>query len=121
MAKGDDLEERFVAFAARIVNLSGALPSNPSGKHIANQVLRSGTSPAAHYAEARSAESKKDFAHKLKIGEKELNETKVWLKIIAKSQLLSPVQVGELIDEAEQLGRIFNASIRTARSTSIDH
>jgi four helix bundle protein len=66
MAKGDDIEERLVDFAVRIVKLSRHLPNTQAGKHISGQVLRSGTAPAAHYAEARGAESRKDFVHKLK-------------------------------------------------------
>ena len=88
MAKGDDIEERLVTFAVRVIKLSGHLPKSQAGKHIGGQILRSGTAPAAHYAEARGAESKKDFVHKLKICLKELNETRVWLKMISQSEML---------------------------------
>ncbi len=64
MAKGDDIQEQLVNFAVRIVRLSDNLPKSRSGNHIVGQLLRSGTAPAAHYAEARSAESPKDFQHK---------------------------------------------------------
>ena len=57
MAKGDDIEARLVEFSIRIVKLCDSLPHSRSGEHLANQLLRSGTSPAAHYAEARGAES----------------------------------------------------------------
>jgi len=78
--------------------------------------LRSGTSPAAHYAEARGAESTKDFVHKLKICLKELNEARVWLRMIAKSEMLSSAQLSDIIQECEELCRIINASIRTTLS-----
>ena len=42
----DELEERLVNFAVRIIKLSACLPRTPAGKHIAAQILRSGTSPA---------------------------------------------------------------------------
>jgi four helix bundle protein len=84
MAKGDDIEERLIDFAVRIIKLTENLPNSLAGKHIAGQLLRSGASPAAHYAEARGAESTKDFVHKLKVCLKELNESRVWLKITAK-------------------------------------
>ena len=87
MAKGDDIEKRTIDFAVRIIKVVKTLPTDFTGKHLGNQLLRSGTSPAAHYAEARSAESKKDFVHKLKIGLKELNETRIWLKIIIQAEL----------------------------------
>lgn len=116
MAKGDDIEERLVTFAVRIIKLSGHLPKSQAGKHIGGQILRSGTAPAAHYAEARGAESTKDFVHKLKICLKELNETRVWLKMIAESEMLSNTQLSDIIRECEELCRIINASIKTTLS-----
>ena len=115
MAKGDDIQERLVNFAVRIVRLSDKMPNTRSGNHIAGQVLRSGSAPAAHYAEARSAESAKDFQHKLKICLKELNESRVWLKIIIESQLLARERVESLYQECDELCRIINASIKTSR------
>ena len=82
MAKGDDIQERLIDFAVNIIQLAAKLPRSSARKHISGQILRSGTSPAPNYAEARSAESSKDFIHKLKIALKELNETAVWLEII---------------------------------------
>jgi len=73
----DNLEERLIGFAVRIVRLSTRLPRTPAGRHIALQILRSGTSVAANYGEARGAESHADFLHKLRIVLKELNETSV--------------------------------------------
>ena len=87
MAKGDDIQERLIDFAVSIIQLTTKLPKSSAGKHIAGQILRSGTSPAPNYAEARSAESSKDFIHKLKIALKELNETTVWLEIITQSEI----------------------------------
>jgi four helix bundle protein len=115
LAKGDDIEERLIDFAVRIINLCSNLPKTQAGKHLAGQLLRSGTAPAAHYAEARSAESSKDFIHKLKICLKELNESRVWLKIIAKSKLLPATRLQDIATEADELCRIINASIKTAR------
>jgi four helix bundle protein len=113
MAKGDDLEERLVNFAVRIIKLNGYLPKSQAGKHVGGQVLRSGTAPAAHYAEARGAESTKDFVHKLKLCLKELNETRVWLKMITQSEMLSNAQLQSIVQECDELCRIINASIKT--------
>ena len=115
MAKGDDIEERLVEFGIRITLMCDQLPQSRSGNHFAGQLLRSGTSPAAHYAEARGAESTKDFIHKMKLGLKELNESKVWLKIIIGTELLPPQKLNALLQECIELGRIFNASITTAK------
>jgi len=119
MAKGDDIEERLIDFAVRIVAVSKHLFASETGKHIASQILRSGTSPAANYAEARGAESKRDFIHKLKITLKELNETRVWLKIISRSELMPPIRLQDLLTENDELCRIINASIKTSREKSV--
>lgn len=114
MARGDDTEERLIDFAVAVVNLVLKLPHHKIGEHLIHQLGRSGTSPAAHYAEARGAESNKDFVHKLKLCLKELNESRVWLKIIYKSKLISEGDTAPVFDECDQLCRIINASIRTA-------
>ena len=75
------LEQRLISFAADIINFSSKIP-NGSTAHLANQLIRSGTSPALNYAEARGAESRRDFIHKMGIAVKELRETHVCLQIL---------------------------------------
>lgn len=116
MAKGDDLEDRLIRFAVMVIQLCDRLPSTPAGRHISGQLLRSGTSPAPNYSEGRSAESRRDFIHKLRICLKELNESTVWLKMIRLARLLPVEEVDPVLDESEQLGRIVGASIKTAAS-----
>ena len=115
MAKGDDIEERLIEFAVRIIRVCESLPESPAGRHIRDQLLRSGTSPAPNYGEARSAESKRDFVHKLKIVLKELNETRIWLKISVRSELMPAERLDPLLDECDQLCRIIGASIQTSQ------
>src|SRR5687768_7630257 len=112
----DQLEERLIDFAVRIIKLAASLPKTPAGNHIAGQILRSGTSPAPNYGEARGAESHADFVHKLRIVLKELNETSIWLRIIERSQLLRQELLVELIRENKELCRIFTSSLKTARN-----
>ena len=114
-SRADALEERLINFAVRIVTLSANLPRTSAGKHIAGQILRSGTSPAPNYGEARGAESHADFVHKLRIVLKELNETSIWLRIIERSQLLRRELIKDIIGENAELCRIFIASLKTAR------
>ena len=114
--RADRLEERLIDFAVRIVILSANLPKTPAGKHIARQIMRSGTSPAPNYGEARGAESHADFIHKLGIVLKELNETSIWLRIMERSQLLRRELIKDIIGENSELCRIFAASLKTARS-----
>jgi four helix bundle protein len=115
-SQADELEERLIDFAVRIVKLSANLPRTPAGKHIAGQIMRSGTSPAPNYGEARGAESHADFVHKLRIVLKELNETSIWLRVIERSQLLKKELLIEIIGENRELCRIFTASLKTARN-----
>jgi len=114
--RADELEERLIDFAVRIIRLSAKLPKTAAGKHIAGQILRCGTSPAPNYGEARGAESAADFVHKLRIVLKELNETRIWLRIIERSQLLPKEQLASISQENRELCRIFTASLKTARA-----
>jgi four helix bundle protein len=118
-ARADELEERLIDFAVRIVILSANLPKTPAGKHIAGQIMRSGTSPAPNYGEARGAESHADFIHKLGIVLKELNETSIWLRIIERSQVLRKELIQDIIGENTELCRIFTASLKTVRNPQI--
>jgi four helix bundle protein len=115
-SQADELEERLVDFAVRIVRLSAGLPGTPAGKHIGGQILRSGTSPAPNYGEARGAESHADFVHKLRIVLKELNETSIWLRVIERSQLVKRELLTEITTENKDLCRIIAASLKTART-----
>ena len=81
------------------------------GRHVANQILRSGTAGAPNYAEARGAESRADFIHKMRIVQKELNETAVWIRIMAKSSLIAPELLVDILAENKELCRIASASI----------
>ena len=115
-SRADELEERLIDFAVRIVRLSARLPKTAAGRHIAAQILRSGTSPAPNYGEARGGESEADFVHKLRIVLKELNETSIWLRVIERSQLLKTELVAGIVKENSELCKIFTASLKTVRS-----
>ncbi len=113
-----DLENRLIDFAVRIVHAAESLPKTKVGNHIAGQLIRSGTSPAPNYGEAQSSESRADFVHKMKISLKELRETKVWLLMIIKADLIKPAsKLKTLIDENDQLIAIFVSSVRTAKKS----
>ena len=117
-SKSDQLEKRLVSFAAAIVSLSSRLPKTPQGRHISAQILRSGTAAAANYGEARAAESRADFIHKLKIVSKELNETMIWLGVTAQSLVVPGETTAPIVAENQELCRIIAASIKTARANT---
>jgi four helix bundle protein len=82
-----DLEERLINFSVMIIEIVNDIPNTKAGNHLAGQLVRSGTSVSLNYGEAQSAESRKDFIHKMKIILKELRETLVCLKIIHRCKL----------------------------------
>ncbi len=111
-----DLEERLIDFAVRIIRAAELLPKSKVGNHIAGQLIRSGTSAAPNYGEAQSAESRSDFVHKMKVSLKELRETRVWLLMIIRANLIKPTsKLESLVDENNQLISIFVTSIKTAK------
>ena len=113
MAKGDDIRERLVNFAVQVMDLCDELPETAAGKHLSVQLLRSATSAAPNYAEARGAESSRDFLHKLGIALKELNESEVWLDMILRRRMGDEATVLQVRQECNELCRILAASVRT--------
>jgi len=99
------------------MNVAEALPDTRAGNHIAGQLIRSGSSPAPNYGEAQSAESRKDFIHKMKVALKELRETLVWLEIVRHKPLIQPNdKLVPLTEECNELISIFVTSINTAQA-----
>jgi four helix bundle protein len=113
-----NLEDRLLQFSARVIRLVDALPNTRAANHLAGQLLRCGTSPYGNHGEVEAAESRKDFVHKLKICLKELKETRRWLRLAERSSLASPRQMAPILDETEELIRIFFTSIRTAEKNA---
>jgi four helix bundle protein len=64
--KGHDLELRLIEFAVAVLKLAEQLPKTYAGNYYAGQMIRSGSSSALQYGEARAAESRRDFIHKMK-------------------------------------------------------
>ena len=110
------LQRRLVSFAVRIIELVGHLPETSAGRHVSGPILRSGTSPTPNTREARGAENRADFVHKLRIAVKEFNETGIWLLIILEARMAPTVLVENLIKEDRELACILGASIRTAQA-----
>jgi four helix bundle protein len=109
-----DLEDRLLDYAADIVRITTAFPNTLVGRHIASQLLRSGTSPLSNHGEAEAAESVSDFIHKLKICLKELKESRRWIRLAQRVPLAEEDALSPVLQETEELTRIFAASIRTA-------
>jgi len=115
MAKGDDIQQRLTVFGVKIMDLCDSLPPTNTGKHLSGQLLRSGTAGAPNYAEARGAESREDFIHKLGVVLKELNETEVWLEKLLLRRMVPDHTILPLRQECNELCKIIAVSRRTAR------
>ena len=111
-----DLENRLIDFVLEIDEIIEQLPNTKLANHLAGQLVRSDTSPALNYGEAQSAESQKDFIHKIQVILKELRETRICLKIIIRKPLLKINIVSSVFQENEELIAIFAQSVKTAKS-----
>src|SRR3989454_6327390 len=113
------LEDRLVRFGTTTCQLGNRLPRTPLGQHVALQLARSSTSTFANYGEVQSAESRRDFIHKLGICLKELRETRTWLKFMREMDLASEQSLAPVMRECDELLAILATSIKTARAN--DH
>jgi four helix bundle protein len=111
----EELSERLWQFAARAGKVVDGLPDTRLGRHVAGQLVRSGTAAAPNYDEGCAAESRKDFVHKLGMALKEQRETCGWLRFIIIADLLPENRISQLLDEAQQLSKILGRSIVTAK------
>ena len=99
------LQNRLISHAAEILDISATLPKTPQATHVSRQLLRAGTAAAANYGEARGAESRSDFVHKLRIVLKELNETAVWLQLILKGSWMTSEKISAVVAKTKNYAR----------------
>ncbi|MDH4045098.1 MAG: four helix bundle protein [Gemmatimonadota bacterium] len=109
----EQLQERLITFAAAVCTSARRLPRDVATAPMIDQVVRSATSVAANYAEARAAQSRRDFVHKMQVCLKELRETRMWLELLRRTG--APPTIGALAAECDGLTGIFVTSINTAR------
>ena len=116
---GSLLEDKCMNFSIRIVGLCRFLNEEKHEYRIADQMFRSGTSIGANIAEAQCAISKNDFIAKLYISLKESNETLYWLRLLEKTQYITPKQYESIYKDCEELKRLL-VSI-TKKMTTADN
>ena len=110
-----DLEARLMEFSVRIICVIESITRSRANTYVADQLLRSGISPYGHHGEAEGAESRDDFIHKLKVCHKELRESRRWLRLVQRVPMVAKAEaLNAVLGEADELVRIFSASIRTA-------
>jgi four helix bundle protein len=107
--------ERCVNFSVAVVKLADLLPKNARGKHTADQLFRSATSVGANVHEARGAESRADFIHKIQLALKEAREAHYWLLVVHKTEMIKSNTAEALAKECDELAAILASSAMTAR------
>jgi four helix bundle protein len=115
MGDRNDFSERLLLYAARIVKVVEALPKTLVGRRIGDQLLRSGISVGAHYEEARAAESRDDFVHKLQIALKELRESNYWIRLLITIGALPETKLKSILDESSQLRAMLSKAVATTK------
>lgn len=102
-----DLEERTAKFGENVIDFYKGIKQDAITKPLISQLIRSATSIGANYMEANSASSKKDFRNKIFICKKESQETKHWLRMLAKYLPKLKDDIRKLWQEAQELTLIF--------------
>lgn len=113
--KGNELAERLAKYAGEVLRVAAELPNAKEGRHVRDQLLRSGTAAGAHYAEARGGQSSADFIHKVGLAAKEARESVHWLQTSVHARFIER-DIGRLIAEGQQITAILTASLQTARN-----
>jgi four helix bundle protein len=111
----EELKNRTKSFAIRILKLGNSLPNDISGRIIANQIIRSGTSVAANYRASCRSRSNAEFISKLGVVLEECDETRFWLEMIMETNMIEASKIKDLYEEADELNAIFYSSIKTAK------
>jgi four helix bundle protein len=106
----DELRRRTKEFALRTMKLVDLLPRSRSGRAVANQLVRSGTSVASNYRAACRACSKAEFIAKIGVVEEEADESAFWLELVLEHKLMQEALVRPLLREADELTAIMAAS-----------
>ncbi len=116
MVRNRQFDERYLAFGAEILKLLPQLPQNKVGAHVGDQLFRSGASVGAHLQEARGAESRADFVHKMSMALKEAREARYWLALTERAKILPGEAMGGLLREAGEMVAILSQSVITAKA-----
>lgn len=102
-----DLEERCAKFGEETILFCRSIRNNDIIKPLVIQFIRSATSIGANYMEANQASSKKDFINKIRICQKESNESKHWARMISTADDDQKEKCRKLWKEAHELTLIF--------------
>ena len=116
------ISDRTKQFAVRIIKACSFLDEKSgASRTLAKQLLRSGTSIGANVREAQSAQSDRDFLHKLEIAVKEARETQYWLEILIEAEVVNSKKFSSLLQEANEIGKILVVSTQKIKKKIADN
>ena len=107
--KENVIMKKAFAFSVRIVNLHKYLSQEKKEYVISKQIYKSGTSIGANVAESQRAQSTADFVAKLKIAQKEANETQYWLQLLYETKYLTDKEFRSIHDDLVEILKILTA------------
>ncbi len=111
-----DLGKRTLSFSKDVIKFVKPLPLTITNKEILKQVIRSSASIGTNYIEANESLGKKDFYMHIKICRKEAKETEYWLKLLDFNDKISENKCNTLIEEANQLKKIFSSIVQKSNN-----
>lgn len=104
-------------FAVRIINLYKYLSKEKHEYVLSKQILRCGTSIGANVEEAIGGISKADFIHKLSIAYKESRETKYWLRLFEKTEIIDIKMYESMFSDNKEISKILYSIIKTSKQS----
>ena len=110
-----DVYQKSMTFAVRIVRLSKYLNSEKKETVLSKQLLRSGTSIGANLREARYAQSTDDFIHKSSIALKEAAETEYWLELLYRTDFLTVEQYNSIQGDCSEITKMLTSIVKTTK------
>jgi len=110
-----DLEERTAKFGENVISFCKNIKQDTINRPIISQIIRSSTSVGANYMEANAASSKRDFRNKIYICKKESQETKHWLRMLAKCMPDKKEDLRNLWQENQELTLIFGKIVSSLK------
>ena len=113
--KATALKQHTKSFAIRVVNLFRSLPRSPDAQTLSKQLLRCGTSVGANYRAVCRSRSQAEFIARMGIVIEEADESVFWLELLGETGVISPTRTQDLLNEANELVKIFGASLRTSK------
>lgn len=113
--KNVEIAQRTKDLAVRIFKLAEALPKTFTGKTIAAQIARSGSSIAANLRAAQCARSKAEFIAKLRISYEEADETLFWLEMCEETRLVATKKLEAIKSETNEIVSILVTIIKSSK------